>query len=67
MSRKRYSIQPKRDTVCATEDCRTHGGAQPMGSMRIQMLADATDGRDNAKGLIAKANRKIVKDTVVTP
>jgi len=36
-----------------------------MRSMRIQMLADAIDGRDNAERLIAKAKRKIVKDTVM--
>ena len=38
-----------------------------MRRMGIQMLADATDGRGNAEGLIAKAKRKIVKDMVVTP
>ena len=48
-----------------SDDWDVHGNLSALRSMRIQMLADALEGRSNGERLVARAKRKIVKQKVV--
>ena len=62
-----YPRKPNHKAHYTKEDWRTHGNLQALRSMRMQLLADAIEGTDNAERVISRAKRKIGKDTVIPP
>ena len=60
-----YPRKPNHKAHYTKEDWRTHGNLQALRSMRMQMLADAIEGTDNAERVIARAKRKIGKATMI--
>ena len=60
-----YPRKPNHKDHYTSEDWKVHGNLSAMRSMRIQMLADAIEGRDNSERLVARAKRRIVKASVV--
>ena len=56
-----YPRKPNHKAHYTKEDWRTHGNLQALRSMRMQLLADAIEGTDNAERVISRAKRKIEK------
>ena len=63
----RYPRKPNHKAHYTKEDWRTHGNLQALRSMRMQLLADAIEGTDNAERIIARAKKKIGRDKVIPP
>ena len=63
--RMQYPKKPNHKGHYTSDDLEVHGNLSALRSMRIQMLADAMEGRSNGEGLVARAKRKIVRSTVV--
>ena len=58
--RMQYPRKPNHKEHYTSDDWDVHGDLSALRSMRIQMLADALEGRRNGERLVARAKRKIV-------
>jgi hypothetical protein len=60
-----YPRKPNHKDHYTSDDWKIHGNLSALRSMRIQMLADAMEGRSNGERLAARAKRRIVRSKVV--
>ena len=60
-----YPRKPNHKDHYTSDDWKVHGNLSALRSMRIQMLADAMEGRSNGERLVARAKRKIIQSKIV--
>ena len=59
-----YPRKPNHKVHHPSDDWNVHGNLSALRSMRIQMLADAMEGRSNGERLVARAKIEIVKSKI---